>query len=104
MKKLSSYILVFFSLSMLAACSTATKPTMQSSVDISDLKKCPEPRPQMCTRDYRPVCASRDTGIRCITTPCPSSEQKTYGNACSACADASVMAYRDGACDISKSQ
>lgn len=59
---------------------------------------CKEPRPQICTRDYRPVCAIRDTGIRCVTTPCPSTELKTYSNACSACGDATVMGFTQGAC------
>ena len=61
--------------------------------------RCEDPRPQMCTREYRPVCALRDTGVRCITTPCPSAEWKTYGNACDACADADVIGHVPGACD-----
>lgn len=60
---------------------------------------CEEPRPEMCTREYRPVCADRDTGVRCITTPCPSTEQVTYGNACTACSDAKVIRHRPGACE-----
>lgn len=59
---------------------------------------CAEPRPEMCTRDYRPVCATVDTGIRCITTPCPSTEQRTYGNACSACGDKKVISHVPGEC------
>lgn len=59
---------------------------------------CTEPRPEMCTRDYRPVCATVDTGIRCITTPCPSTEQRTYGNACSACGDKKVISHVPGEC------
>ncbi|AXF85831.1 hypothetical protein DTO96_101571 [Ephemeroptericola cinctiostellae] len=59
---------------------------------------CQEPRPEICTRDYRPVCAIRDTGIRCVTTPCPSTELKTYSNACSACSDATVMGFTQGTC------
>ena len=38
---------------------------------------CTEPRPQACTRDYRPVCGTKRDGAR-----------QTYGNGCSACADA----------------
>lgn len=63
------------------------------------LTKCSDPRPQMCTMDYRPVCAQRDTGIRCVKAPCPSSEWKTYSNGCSACSDADVSGYRGGSCD-----
>jgi len=48
---------------------------------------CAEPRPQMCTRDYRPACGLKRDGSR-----------KTYGNACSACADADVVSQSAGAC------
>lgn len=59
---------------------------------------CETPRPQMCTREYRPVCGARDTGVRCVTEPCPSVEMKTYGNACDACSDEQVVYYIEGAC------
>lgn len=65
---------------------------------VSPLTACDEPRRPMCTREYRPVCGERDTGVRCITTPCPSREQRTYPNACAACADNKVVGYRDHAC------
>jgi len=48
---------------------------------------CADPRPQMCTRDYRPACGLKRDGSR-----------KTYGNACSACADADVVSQAAGAC------
>jgi Kazal-type serine protease inhibitor domain len=48
---------------------------------------CEEPRPQMCTRDYRPVCGVADNSLA-----------KTYGNACSACADNNVNYVIEGAC------
>ena len=54
--------------------------------DGSAMNTCSTPRPEACTLQYLPVCATVDTGIRCVTTPCPSTVQKTYGNACSACA------------------
>ena len=59
---------------------------------------CQDPRPQICTMDYKPVCASRDTGVRCVTTPCPSTEWKTYSNGCTACSDALVFGYVGGEC------
>lgn len=52
-----------------------------------DLVACPEPRPEVCTHQYDPVCGTRSDG----TT-------KTYGNGCTACADASVVGFRPGAC------
>ena len=49
--------------------------------------RCADPRPQMCSRDYRPACGLRRDGSR-----------KTYGNACSACADPDVVTQDAGAC------
>ncbi len=80
----------------LTACTSS--PTLTESTPKPELTNCPEERPQICTRDYRPVCATKDTGVRCVTTPCPSTEQKTYSNACSACADSKVIGHIPEAC------
>ncbi len=48
---------------------------------------CASPRPQMCTRDFRPACGVLHNGTR-----------KTYSNACSACADPEVESQAAGAC------
>lgn len=48
---------------------------------------CTAPRPQVCTMDYRPVCAQlEDTSL------------KTYSNGCTACSDPRVKSYGEGAC------
>jgi hypothetical protein len=52
---------------------------------------CSEPRPQMCTMDYRPVCAQLENG-----------QLKTYSNGCTACSDTKISSYRDGACEEEK--
>jgi hypothetical protein len=58
------------------------------------LTQCdPENRPQACTKDYRPVCAEVDNGIRCIRAPCPSTEQREFSNGCTACSDAKTVGY-----------
>ncbi len=60
------------------ACSVITPATQHS---------CEEPRPEVCTREYVPVCAiKRDnsTGL--------------YANACSACSNSEVIGYNEGAC------
>ena len=49
---------------------------------------CKEPRPQVCTQDYRPVCAAL-----------PDGDFKTYSNGCSACSDPAVTGYSEGACE-----
>jgi tetratricopeptide (TPR) repeat protein len=48
---------------------------------------CADPRPQTCTREYRPACGLHRDGSR-----------KTYGNACSACSDPEVVSQAAGAC------
>lgn len=48
---------------------------------------CADPRPQMCTKDYRPACGLLRDGTR-----------KTYGNACTACSDPQVVTQGAGAC------
>ncbi len=48
---------------------------------------CADPRPQMCTRDYRPACGLHRDGSR-----------KTYGNACTACSNPQVVTQSAGAC------
>jgi hypothetical protein len=59
---------------------------------------CEEPRPEICTHEYRPVCASVDTKIRCITAPCPSTGPREYPNGCAACTDHDVFGYVPGTC------
>ena len=51
------------------------------------MKACEDPRPEVCTLDYRPVCGQQGD-----------SEMQTYGNACMACGDASVIGFFDGEC------
>ena len=60
--------------------------------------ECKDPRPEMCTQHYDPVCATRDNGVRCVTTPCDSTETATYSNGCMACADPAVFYHIKGAC------
>ncbi len=48
---------------------------------------CADPRPQACTRDYRPACGLRRDKTR-----------QTYPNACTACADPQVVTQSAGAC------
>jgi len=67
--------------------------------DQLNLTQCVEPRPEMCTREYRPVCANKDTDIRCFKAPCPATENVTYSNACEACADPKVISYVPEACE-----
>jgi Kazal-type serine protease inhibitor domain len=48
---------------------------------------CPEERPSICTREYKPVCGLDQNN-----------EQKTYSNACTACSNKQVISYAANAC------
>lgn len=52
-----------------------------------EMKACEGPRPEVCTLDYRPVCGQLTDN-----------ETKTFGNACMACGDASVIGFFEGEC------
>ncbi len=75
---------------LLSACqfTTSTNPPPVSDTLSEPLVECQAPRPQMCTRQYDPVCGIAADGVR-----------KTQGNACSACSDAAIVAYVSGECD-----
>jgi len=62
--------------------------------EFSDLKltQCINPKPQICTREYRPVCGFEEDG-----------NHKTYSNACTACASPDVISYCEGDCNKEKS-
>ena len=69
-------------------------------LSIVEYKECKEPRPEVCTKEYSAVCAKRDTGIRCVKMPCPSTKDVTKPNACVACSDKNVFGYSVGACSV----
>ena len=108
MRKSILNILVLLAASLLLSCQShkqagtdvvPTPPPVVTAPESSTQTQCKSPRSQMCTREYRPVCATRDTGVRCVTTPCPSTEKVTKSNACTACADEKVFSYTEGACN-----
>ncbi|MES1210039.1 MAG: hypothetical protein ABUS79_29235 [Pseudomonadota bacterium] len=59
---------------------------------------CEHPRPEICTQEYRPVCASVEHKINCITAPCPQPGPREYPNGCAACTDPDVFGYVPGTC------
>ena len=92
---------------LLAACSQAPVASEPAPAPPADPPReqaknepvmCKDPRPEVCTAIYDPVCATRDTGVRCITAPCPSEEQVTKGSSCSACSDPKVISWVKGEC------
>jgi hypothetical protein len=76
---------VLLAAAILFGCSGESVP--QDPHDDPTLTQCVDPRPQVCTREYRPVCGESKDG-----------STKTYGNACTACSDTAVAGHRAGEC------
>lgn len=53
----------------------------------SNIKQCTNPRPEICTMEYVPVCATLKN-----------KKIKTYSTACTACSDSNVISYIAGGC------
>jgi len=92
MKKAVLYILILFVICSMAGTALAggyqEEGASEKSGEEQVLTICEEPRPQICTMDYRPVCAQLEDGTL-----------KSYSNGCTACSDPVVTAHREGACD-----
>lgn len=71
---------------LVVACSTPTSDG--AATPTTELTPCEDPRPQICTANYDPVCGQLGDG-----------SHKTYANGCSACGDAAVSGHRPGACE-----
>ena len=69
---------------LLGACASGS-PDKASAV--AGVTVCEEPRPQVCTMDYTPVCATLQDG-----------SVKTYPNGCGGCADVNVKSWVPDAC------
>ena len=72
---------------MLIGCSTVTE-TKNIKISESKITVCKDPRPQICTMEYLPVCAT-----------IKNAKEKTYASGCTACSDKNVVSYREGACE-----
>jgi hypothetical protein len=83
MMKTKAIIAVLPGFLLLASCATPMGGQMPANA-----VQCTDPRPQICTMDYTPVCATR----------AEATEMATYANACTACADLSVIYHQPGAC------
>jgi hypothetical protein len=74
----------------LAACiALAGCASSNTKRDAGVIQLCEEPRRQLCTRDYRPVCAKPISD---------SQPDETAANACTACSSVEVRGYVEGEC------
>ncbi len=87
----TSALLYLFSLTILAVgCATTSDEKNDINIEPGalDIILCEEPRPQICTREYDPVCAEFKDG-----------STKTGSTACTSCSDPDVVGYTRGACE-----
>jgi hypothetical protein len=73
-------------LAVAAGCG-ASPTVAKADGDANPITLCREPRPEVCTMNYVPVCGALERG-----------GTRTYSNACVACSDRAVTGYREGAC------
>ena len=66
----------------------ATETKQSASLGDAAGVVCTEPRPMVCTMEYRPVCADLQNG-----------NQETYASGCNACADVAVVSWTPNACE-----
>ena len=74
---------------LLAGCADDEANALQGAPAKTDaaIEMCTEPRPEICTREYDPVCALLADG-----------EWRTYATGCVACSDPKVTGYRPQPC------
>lgn len=83
MSKLNIGVLVLAVIFLSLAGCTVKEGTIEGGLTI-----CADPRPEICTMDYNPVCGLSG-----------SKKEKTYSNACTACSDTDVASYKIGECN-----
>jgi len=75
-----------FFVASVAGCANSPAKDRQGDIGV-EYTACTEPRPEICTMQYDPVCGQMADGQR-----------KTYASDCSACSDQRVVGYTPGAC------
>jgi hypothetical protein len=74
-------IVIGFYLASISGC------TPQPAIKPEDMTLCSNPRPEVCTMEYDPVCGYS-----------VNDESRNYASACSACSDITVIGYLPGEC------
>jgi hypothetical protein len=87
-------VFVLCSLVLLSLCAGGCATTSDEKNNLNepgalDIILCEEPRPEICTREYDPVCATLQDG-----------STRTGATGCTSCSDPQVLGYKKGACGI----
>ena len=87
--KLSAVSSLLVILALVSGCQSYVKDD-HSGTDSdpgAELEMCVDPRPEICTMEFAPVCGMRDSG-----------EKESYPNGCGACSNQEVVGYLPGEC------
>lgn len=71
---------------VIMCCSMLACTTTPEKGQVANL--CKDPRPQICTMIYMPVCGLDDNN-----------DFNTYASGCNACSRSEVLGYNEGACE-----
>jgi hypothetical protein len=80
------FLLILGCILLLQSCS-AKVGVNEMQPDNPERQVCSDPRPEMCSQQYDPVCGQLSGG-----------DSQTYSNWCSACSDKKVESYVPGEC------
>ncbi len=83
-KLISILIVALVSLSQLSCATNHNHDAM----DYGELVSCTSPKPEACTREYKPVCGFEADG-----------NHRTFSNACTACASPEVTSFCEHECN-----
>ena len=88
LNKIYSLSLILLS-GLSVSCATTDEIDNNKNVEPGalDLILCEEPRSQICTREYNPVCGTLEDG-----------SFRTGSTGCTSCSDAKVVGYKMGEC------
>jgi hypothetical protein len=88
-------LLAGIGLALATGCTAGASPEGEPGASAPAFTACRAPRPEICTREYRPVCA------RLAGEP---ERWVTRSNGCVACSDPAVEGHRPGACGTDASE
>ena len=87
MLKIARFVFIAAAVLLSISCASYSEKNNINEPGALDLILCEEPRPQICTREYNPVCGSLKDGAT-----------KTGSTGCTSCSDPEVVGYTMGAC------
>ena len=82
--KIVSVLLVALISLLQLSCATHNHEAM----DYGELVECTSPKPEVCTREYKPVCGFEADG-----------NHSTFSNSCTACASPDVTSFCEHECN-----